>query len=589
MTENTETTPWPIDAWNKVPTPEAPGLTGIVSRPDKGLWLFRGTFIADLADPAPHWQHLNVRWPELRFTAGRHPYRAPFVAEGRLWMFRGSRYLKLDLTTGQVVTPSDADPAKEINLDKTFVHGITAATALSDTEVYLFNGATYYLYNFEHGAATTACRTLDLTPFRKVLPEGFSPRIDAVGATSGPSDPPSLLVTSFSSSGKATAHDKDAQLQLSDASKESHYNWSFGPNPIFCIPLYKVTDVNSCARIEMRPVDLSGSTIDTTDPSRVYSENRLSTMTFGQNSNTGFFLIRDNRICPKKELFASRHASMDFDSKKSVSLKVENMNYTKAYLIAGETRLLITSRDDIMGGVGGFIAVPKVADLHKLGPLDDKDTYPHIEPGGDTPFAAVPCLGDDFYVVTRERKTETATMHWFNAPKDGTVELKGHKVWPWLRGLGISFDGTTLYYVSGDGKYLYQSQAKKWGYPVELLKYSEDTLWYTDPVATPDGRAVAVGRRNAKVEIVYTESKEHKTVSLPDSGYAEFCRIESLVADPNGNLLFAFQTYNNEAPEVFVIDIDAATVVDAGKIDLKSKGFEYRSFIITVPYWNDAG
>ncbi|WP_274028480.1 hypothetical protein [Streptomyces sp. MMBL 11-1] len=584
----TETTPGSIDAWNKVPTPDAPGLTGVVSRPDKSLWLFRGTFIADLADPTPHWQHLNVRWPELRFTAGRHPYRAPFVAEGRLWMFRGDRYLKLDLTTGQVVTPADADPAKEINLDKTFVHGITAATAISDTEVYLFNGATYYLYNFEHGAATTSSRTLDLAPFRKVLPEGFSPRIDAVGATSGPSDPPSLLVTSFSSSCKATAHEKDAQLQLGDASKESQYNWSFGPVPTFCIPLYKVIGYGSFARIEMRPVDLSGSTVDTKEPAHVRSENRLDTVAFGQNSSTGFFLIQDHRIYPKKELFSSR-ASMALDLKKSVSLKVEKMNYTRACLIAGETRLLITSRDDIVGGVGGFIAVPRVADLHKLGPLDDKDTYPHIEPGGDTPFVAVPCVGDDFYVVTREWKTEAAMMHWFNAPKDGAVELKGHKVWPWLRALGISFDGTTIYYVSGDGKCLYQSQAKKWGYPVELLKYPEDTLWYADPVATPDGRAVAVGRRSAKVEIVYTESKEHKTVTLPDSGSAENCRIQSLFADPNGNLLFVFQAYDNEPPEVFVIDIDTAALVDVGKLDLKSKGFEGRSSVVAVPYWNDAG
>ncbi|MFB6928035.1 hypothetical protein ACFCXR_23860, partial [Streptomyces noursei] len=169
--------------WTGTPTPYAPGLTGAViipgDEPVKDILLaFRGTWLTEFhpdsddaewrkwvpvgTDVGPITEHLTVRWPELRFTAGRHPYRAVFAASNHLWMFRGDRYLKLDLKTGKLATAPDADPATEIAIDdKDFVHGITAATAISDTEVYLFNNLDYYKYNLDTGHYS-ARMTLDV-------------------------------------------------------------------------------------------------------------------------------------------------------------------------------------------------------------------------------------------------------------------------------------------------------------------------------------------------------------------------------------------------------------------------------------------
>ncbi|MER7705709.1 hypothetical protein ABTX81_22805 [Kitasatospora sp. NPDC097605] len=546
--------------WAKIPTPYAKGLTGAVilagKKPeDDVLWTFRGTWFAEFRRAAKgSWaastdclQHLTVRWPELRFTAGRHPYRAAFVAGDQLWMFRGDRYLKLDLEKGGIVTPDDADPAKFFSLDQGFAHGITAATAIGDSEAYLFNGNDYYVCNLETGLPSSSRMTLEVGAH---LEDRIPRRTDAVCFDPRSTSSQSLHLLHFvwdrfgDMETKSTAD--PLKITGHGATYPAHLEESYleGPYDRLYLPDLSVDESNTVQSYAFTTDSvLAADTPNTVDFDHQHGKamDDIDALAFPGDRRRLY-------ACLKSTVRSLRPSELEWWTEEngvSTTLANGELRIHRAHVVAGGSRLLVCGTRNGKAA----IAVPRTAALDAGSGLEEKDTYLAAAPGTDV-YTAVPALSDTFCVVTQS-KLSNGTLLWFEAPKDAAVTEKYRVTWPALIGFAASFDGTYLYHVSADGKSLCRAETGHWGTPTALVTYPHPLLSACDPVAPPDDRLLAVGRTDGKVDLHYRDTTTH-TVALTDDGV-----VTGLAVDPNGNRVFALLRTSHAYPRLYVIDIEA--------------------------------
>ncbi|QFR96679.1 hypothetical protein GBW32_31170 [Streptomyces tsukubensis] len=133
-------------------------------------YLFQGVF-AKRYTKTEHgpWQpqpasRLDCIWPQTAKTAGALAYGAAHTYNGNIWLIRGDKATSFRPDGVPAHESKTADIFSDIR-DTTFRDGITAASALSDTQVFLFKGSSYLRYDTRRG------QTTDI----KTLPHGLTP------------------------------------------------------------------------------------------------------------------------------------------------------------------------------------------------------------------------------------------------------------------------------------------------------------------------------------------------------------------------------------------------------------------------------
>lgn len=133
-------------------------------------YLFQGVF-AKRYTKTEHgtWQpqpafRLDCVWPQTAKTAGSLAHAAAHTYNGNIWLILGDKATSFRPGGAPAHESKTADVFSGIT-DTSFRDGITAASALSDTQVFLFKGGSYLRYDTRRGQATDI----------KTLPNGLTP------------------------------------------------------------------------------------------------------------------------------------------------------------------------------------------------------------------------------------------------------------------------------------------------------------------------------------------------------------------------------------------------------------------------------
>ncbi|MFG3244733.1 MULTISPECIES: hypothetical protein [unclassified Streptomyces] len=132
-------------------------------------YLFQGTFAKRYTKKADNtWQaheatRLGLIWPTSADTAGKQPYRAAYTYKDNIWMIQNTSVTSFR-PEGAAAQKTTTDKVFPNMKDTGFRDSITAAAALSDTEILIFSNNNYLCYNARKGQPTTSPAELTGAP-----------------------------------------------------------------------------------------------------------------------------------------------------------------------------------------------------------------------------------------------------------------------------------------------------------------------------------------------------------------------------------------------------------------------------------------